>query len=114
MNDTLSQPRPSNGFWKRNLDKIGVGGSLFAALWCLGLPALSSILSAIGLSFLINNAVLLPLLIVFLLVTLVGLYFGVRHHGSWPAHVIGLVSAAGVLIFIFVAFHRVLAGIGIG
>jgi MerC mercury resistance protein len=77
MNDTSSQPRPNNGFWKRNLDKIGLGGSLFAALCCLGLPALLSILSAIGLSFLINDGVLLPLLIVFLLVTLVGLYFGV-------------------------------------
>jgi hypothetical protein len=43
-----------NGFWKRHLDKIGVGGSLFAALCCLGFPALLSILSAIGLGFLIN------------------------------------------------------------
>jgi hypothetical protein len=44
-----------NGFWKRHLDKIGVGGSLFAALCCLGFPALLSILSAIGLGFLING-----------------------------------------------------------
>jgi mercuric ion transport protein len=61
------------GLWRRHLDKIGVGGSLFAALCCLGFPALVSILSAIGLGFLINNDILRPLLIVFLLVAIVGL-----------------------------------------
>ena len=113
MNDILSQPRASNGFWKRNLDKIGVGKSLFAALCCLGFPALLSILSAIGLGFLINDAVVLPLLAVFLLVTLAGLYLGVRHHGSWLAFILGLVSAAAVLIFIFVVFNKALASISI-
>ena len=61
------------GFWKRHLDKIGVGGSLFAALCCLGFPALVSILSAIGLGFLIDDDILRPLLIVFLMVAVVGL-----------------------------------------
>ena len=55
----------SKGFWKRHLDKIGVGGSLFAALCCLGFPALVSILSAIGLGFLINDDILRPMMIVF-------------------------------------------------
>jgi mercuric ion transport protein len=50
----------TDGFWKRHLDKIGVGGSLFAALCCLGFPALVSILSAIGLGFLINDDILRP------------------------------------------------------
>lgn len=63
-------------FWKRHLDKIGVGGSLFAALCCLGFPALLAILSAVGLGFLVNDAVLIPLLVLFLLVTLWGLYLG--------------------------------------
>lgn len=34
---------------------MGVGGSLFAALCCLGFPALMSILSAIGLGLLITS-----------------------------------------------------------
>jgi hypothetical protein len=50
----------------RYLDRIGVGGSLFAALCCLGFPALVSLLSAIGLGFLMNDAILIPLLILFL------------------------------------------------
>ena len=103
----------SNSFWKKHLDKIGIGGSLFAALCCLGFPALMSILAAIGVGFLINDAILLPLLIVFLLVTLVGLYLGVRHHGSWLAFVVGAVSALTTFIFITVAFNQLLAGIGI-
>src|SRR6266851_4831022 len=111
--NNLNQSRTGNGFWKRHTDKVGVLGSVFAALCCLGFPALLSILSAIGLGFLINDAVLLPLLVVFLIVTLGGLYLGVRHHGSWLAFVVGLISAASVFIFIFVAFNKLLAGIGI-
>ena len=57
------------GFWTRQIDKIGVGGSLFgsffAGLCCLGSAALMSILSAFGLTFLVNNAILQPILIVF-------------------------------------------------
>jgi mercuric ion transport protein len=64
----------------RYLDRIGVGGSLFAALCCLGFPALVSLLSAIGLGFLVNDAILIPLLILFLGLTIAGLYSGVRHH----------------------------------
>jgi hypothetical protein len=43
------------GFWTRQIDKIGVSGSLFgsffAGLCCLGSAALMSILSAFGLPF---------------------------------------------------------------
>ena len=83
--------RPS--FWQRNLDKIGIGGAAFAALCCLGLPALLSIVSAIGLGFLVNDAFLLPLLIVSLAIALWGLYSGTRHHRQWGAFAIGAVGA---------------------
>lgn len=86
--------RSHESFWKRHLDKIGVGGSLFAALCCLGFPALLAILSAVGLGFLVNDAVLIPLLVLFLLVTLLGLYFGKRHHGSWTPFFVGIAGSA--------------------
>lgn len=70
----------SSTFWQRHVDKIGVGGSAFAALCCLGFPALLALLSAIGLGFLIHDVVLIPLLAVFLLMTLVGLYYGMKSH----------------------------------
>src|SRR6266446_311224 len=102
-----------DSFWKKHTDKVGVAGSIFAALCCLGFPALLSILSAIGLGFLINDAFLLPLLIIFLLVTLVGLALGMReHHRAW-ALILGTISAASVFVFIFVAFNKILAGFSV-
>ena len=44
---------PQN-FWKKHTDKLGVAGSVFTALCCLGFPALVSTLSAIGLGFLME------------------------------------------------------------
>jgi len=100
-------------FWSKHTDKVGIAGALFAALCCLGFPALLSILSAIGLGFIVNDALLMPLLIVFLLVALAGLYLGVRHHGSWLAFTVGALSAAMTFVFIVIAFNKLLAAVGI-
>lgn len=97
-----------------HLDKLGVVGSFIAAACCLGLPAIISIFAALGLGFLINDAVLVPLLLVFLAVTLFGLFQGYgRHKRIWPL-VVGVVSALAVLIFIFVAFSAPLAYVAVG
>ncbi|MGQ0570639.1 MAG: MerC domain-containing protein [Armatimonadota bacterium] len=101
------------GFWSRHLDKIGVTGSLIAALCCLGVPAVIAVASALGLGFLINDATLLPLLLIFLLVLLSGLWLGVRHHRNPLALVVGLVSAVVTVVFLFVRFSRPLAYVGI-
>lgn len=98
----------------RYLDRIGVGGSLFAALCCLGFPALVSLLSAIGLGFLVNDAILIPLLILFLGATIAGLYSGVRHHHRWAALIVGAASAAITAVFIAIVPNGFLAAIGIG
>jgi mercuric ion transport protein len=103
----------SGGFWKRHLEKIGIGGSLFAALCCLGFPALLSILSALGLGFIARDSVLMPLLLAFLIVTIAGLYLGIRHHHKPRAFVLGVVSAVVTFLFVMVWSNRVLAGIGI-
>jgi hypothetical protein len=55
---------------EKHTDKVGVAGTIFAALCCLGFPALLSILGTVGLGFLINDAILVPLLALFLIVTL--------------------------------------------
>lgn len=105
--------QPGNGFWKRNLDKIGIGGSIFAALCCLGFPAVLSIVSSIGLGFVINDAILIPVLLVFLAVALLGLYLGMRaHHEPW-ALALGALSAGAVgLVFLGIVPNLVLAYVG--
>ena len=105
-----SPDQPS--FWQRNLDKIGIGGAAFAALCCLGLPALLSIVSAFGLGFLVNDAVLLPLLVISLLITLWGLYSGTRHHHHWSAFGIGVLGTILMGLSMWLG-KGVYAGVGI-
>ena len=96
------------------LDKIGALGSIFTALCCLGVPAPLSILSAIGLGFLINDAILLPLLVAFLVITVVGLISGRRHHGKPWALIVGVLSSLVVVGFLFIYFNPLLVAVGIG
>jgi mercuric ion transport protein len=99
--------------WKEHIDKLGVAGSLVAGACCLGLPAVLSIVTAIGLGFLINDAILLPMMIVFLAATLTGLALGYRvHRRPWPL-VLGGISALAVFFFIFVQTVRTAAYLAI-
>jgi|SRR5712692_3507820 len=100
-------------FLDQHLDQVGIGGSLFAALCCLGFPALLSILSAVGLGFLIHDAVLFPLLVAFLALTIYGLYRGYQRHGRPGAVMLGGGSAVALLVFLLVFFSRPLAYLAI-
>lgn len=106
----MSIPSKS-GFWQRYADKVGIGGSIFSALCYLGFPALLSLLGAIGLGFLINDAILLPLMAIFLVVTLSGLYAGMRHHSQPWAFGLGLLSA--LVLFVFLFINTAIAYIGL-
>lgn len=100
--------------WRHHLDKLGIVGSFVAAACCLGLPAVLSIVTAVGLGFLIKDAILLPLMIVFLIVMLAGLAFGYKvHRRPWPL-VIAVVSALGLYFFIFVHTLKLVAFLAIG
>ena len=88
--------------WKSRLDKIGVAGSFLTAACCLGLPAVLSVMAAVGLGFMIHDAVLLPLLLIFLAATIIGLWLGYRAHGKPWALAVGSLSAAALFVFIFV------------
>jgi mercuric ion transport protein len=85
-----------------HLDKIGTSGSIVAALCCLGTPAVLSLVAAVGLGFLIDDAILVPLLAVFLLATLWGLVLGWRRHGRVAALALG--GVASVLLSVSVFF----------
>ena len=70
-----------------HIDKIGILGATFAALCCLGISAVLSIVCAIGLGFVIHDAVLLPLLIISLFLVLWGPVLRMEtkwQMSSWP------------------------------
>lgn len=97
-------------FWRNHADKIGIGGSFFSALCCLGFPALLSLLSAIGLGFLINDAVLLPLLGIFLVIA--GDFIPVlRRHGQPWALLLAAISS--LILFVFLFINPIIAYLGV-
>ena len=53
------------------------------------------------------------MLIVFLVVAILGLALGLRHHGSPWAVILGILSAVTAYVFIYVSFNEVIAGLGI-
>ncbi len=94
----------------RYFDKIGTAGSIFAGLCCLGTPALLAFLSSIGLAFIIHDAVLLPLLALFLILTGYGLWESKKAHGrKEPITVFGI-SAVGMVISMFISSIGVVIG----
>jgi mercuric ion transport protein len=105
-------------------DKWGPIGSIFAALCCLGYAPALAVLSAVGLRFLINDLVLIPLLVLFLGATSWGLHRDrPRHHTpgpeylAWVASVLtvggiwisGAVVGAGLTLLVAVSVWNVLA-----
>ena len=66
----------------RLADGAGVVGAVLAALCCAGAPIILSVLSALGLSFLRKDAILLPFMSIALLVALWGFWTGRKMHGS--------------------------------
>ena len=76
-------------------DKWGPIGSIFAALCCLGFAPALAALSAVGLGFLINDLVLIPLLVLFLGTTIWGLHRDRARHktpGDSPDYLTRLIE----------------------
>jgi len=94
--------------WVQSLDKFGVVGSIIATLCCLGFAPLVALLSAIGVGFLVNDAVLLPLLVVFLVLGGIGLWNAARAHGRFQAVWLHSISALVLVLSAFVIYQRLL------
>lgn len=72
-------------------------GALFAAACCLGVTAVVSALTAIGAGFLIRDAILIPLYVLFLALSIWLLYRSAKAHGSLAPFWVGLAGAAVAL-----------------
>lgn len=98
---------------KMHLKNVGFAGSLFSLLCCLGFGPLIAVLLAIGAGFLINDAVLAPLLLVFLVIGAVGLRASYQRHGRISPLMLHISSAAVVFVFTFALFAVPLVWLGI-
>src|SRR6266852_6277955 len=92
-----------------HIDKAGVVGATIASLCCLGVPAILSVVSAIGLGFVIRDAVLAPLLIFSLALVVFGLARGLRRHRRRPPFVIGALASVALVAATLVAPSRPIA-----
>lgn len=86
-------------------------GAAFAAACCLGVAAALSILTAIGAGFLINDAVLIPLYLLLLALSVWLLYRSARAHGNLSPFWIGIVGAAIAVIGLWIGPLLVYAGL---
>ncbi len=90
---------------------IGSLGSIFAALCCIGIPTLLAFLSSIGVGFLINDKILIPLLIVFLGISIWGIYKSSKSHGKKGSLILAIISA--IVVFAAIWFSKPLVYIGL-
>ena len=82
---------------ERIADWTGPIGSVFAALCCLGVSWLVAAITAVGLGFLRKDAILWPLMIASILVTLWGMWLGSRAHRSLVPLVLGVVAGIALV-----------------
>ncbi len=101
--DVVNRTRAS-----RRATGAGLVGSAVALLCCAGVAPVIGVLSALGLGFLLRDAILVPLLILGLGVTVWGLWQGRRCNGRSRPLVAGLVGSlitvGGVLAWVPLAF----------
>jgi mercuric ion transport protein len=71
----------------------GPTGSVLAGACCLGFAPFLAALSAIGAGFLINDLILIPIFVLFLGITLWGLYSSMKRHKNTAPLILGAASA---------------------
>ena len=86
-------------------DQLGFLGTLFVSLCCLGVSVVIAPLTAIGLGFLINDLILIPLVLVFLLITLWGLHSGRKRHREGRPFFLGIFAAVVLIPSFFVTAY---------
>lgn len=101
-------------FWEDCCGKVGVAGSMLACIFCLGLPGIVSLVTTIGLGFMVKHTISVAMLIGCIVLTLGGLILGMLHHKKPWAVILGLINAALVIAFTLVWHDPVYAFVGIG
>jgi mercuric ion transport protein len=109
--------RHRSGGWKRSMAILpAVGVALLPKVACPACwPAYAGILSAVGLSFLLETSILLPLTAVFLATAVGSLAFRASRRRGYGPFAVGLAGAATVLIgkFVFESDAAMYGGLGV-
>lgn len=92
-------------------DKWGPLGSVVAALCCLGLAPVLGALSAVGLGFLIHDAILIPLLALFLAVSVWGVRRDRARHSHAGPYLLSAFAAITTLAGLWISAAVVGAGL---
>ncbi len=95
------------------LEQTALIGSVISALCCLGFAPFLSILSAIGAGFLINDFILLPLLILFLIIGGFGLKRSSQKYKNNKPLYLHILASLIILIFTYGKYIPVLSWLGI-
>lgn len=100
QNDPNKNPTWDNLPKRRERFFLGAGflGSAFAALCCIGFSVLVAFVSAVGAGFLIQDPVLIPILIVSLALSLVGLVGAYQRRHNLTSFGVGIAGIALTLI----------------
>ncbi len=102
--------------YSRFADTAGAVGAVLAALCCAGAPIILGVLSALGLSFLRKDAILLPFMLLAFPLALWGFWSDrATHRSSGPVLValVGMLALAAGVIFIHGFPAKELIGIGV-
>lgn len=86
-------------------------GAAFAAACCLGFAAAISVLTAIGAGFLVNDAVLIPLFVALLALSVWLLYRSAKHHARLGPFWLGLAGALLALLGMWTSPILIYAGL---
>jgi uncharacterized membrane protein (UPF0136 family) len=98
--------------WRRWLPRAGALASLFTTACCVGLPAAVSLVSAIGAGFLTQDKYLQPLLIVFIVVTVVASALTYWQHRNPIPLIVTVVAGVTIYWFIYRDYRVTLVWIG--
>lgn len=73
--DTKTTSREAPSWLGRTLMAVGISGAAFAALCCVAPFIVAGLVTALGLGFILNDALLMGLLVMFIGVAALGYYF---------------------------------------
>lgn len=87
----------------------GSVGSIFASLCCLGFAPVLAALAAAGLGFVVSDAILIPLLALFLALALWGMKGSQKRHRKTTPFYVAMGGAVAALagVFVFIPIHVV-------